>query len=94
MLRHLPYICSTITIIGAIVFAINGNTLVAGVFLVVSGLLYLTLNEKILDTTNEIEEKIPQLKFLSRLIGGKTPRGMNIGGIVLIVVGVVWVFFV
>ncbi len=94
MLRHIPYIFSTATIIGAIIFAIIGNTLIAGLFLVVSGLLYLTLSEKILFTTNEIEEKRPQLKFLSRLVGGKTSRGMKFGGIVLLIVGVVWVFFV
>jgi hypothetical protein len=94
MLRHIPYICSTVTIIGAITFAIIGNTLIAGLFLMVSGLLYLTLNEKILLTTNEVEEKFPQLKFLSRLVGGNTPQGMKFGGIVLLIVGVVWVFFV
>jgi hypothetical protein len=94
MLKHIPYFCSTAAIIGAIIFAINGNTQIAGSFLVVSGLLYFTLSEIILVTTNEIEEKFPQLKFLSRLVGGNTPRGMKFGGVVLLIVGVVWIFFV
>jgi hypothetical protein len=94
MLKHIPYFCSTAGIIGAIVFAINGNIQIAGMFLVASGLLYFTLSENILVTSNEIEEKFPQLKFLSRLIGGNTPRGMKFGGIVLLIVGVVWIFFI
>jgi hypothetical protein len=94
MLKHIPYFCSTATIIGAIIFAFNGNLQIAGLFLVVSGLLYLTLSEKILVTTNDVEEKFPQLKFLSRLVGGSTPRGMKIGGVTLLVVGVVWIYFI
>ncbi len=94
MLKHIPYFCSTAAIIGAIIFAIIGNLQIAGSFLVASGLLYLTLSEMILESTNEVEEKFPQLKFLSRLIGGNTPRGMKLGGIVLLVLGVVWIFFV
>ena len=80
--------------IGAIIFAFNGNLQIAGSFLVVSGLLYLTLSEKILVTTNDVEEKFPQLKFLSRLVGGNTPRGMKIGGITLLIVGVIWIIFI
>ena len=94
MLRHIPYFCSIVTIIGAIVFSISGDIFVAGLFLMVSGVLYLTLNEKILVTTSEIEEKFPQLKFFSRLVGGNTPSGMKFGGIALLIIGVVWVFFV
>lgn len=89
----MPYISSTAAIIGAIVFAVMGNTPVAGVLLLVSGVLYIALSEKILVTTNEIEEHIPQLKFVSRLIGGKHPNGMKLGGFILIAVGVVWLFF-
>ena len=94
MLKHIPYFCSTAAIIGAIIFAIIGNLQIAGSCLVASGLLYLTLSEMILESTNEVEEKFPQLKFLSRLIGGNTPRGMKLGGIVLLILGVVWIFFV
>ena len=94
MLKHIPYFCSTAAIIGAVILVIIGSLQIAGMFLVVSGLLYLTLSENILVTTNDIEEKYPQLKFLSRLIGGNTPRGMKFGGFVLLVVGVVWIFFI
>ena len=94
MFKHIPYFCSTATIIGAIIFAINGNHQIAGLFLVASGLLYFTLSEIILVTTNEIEERFPQLKFLSRLVGGNTPRGMKIGGITLLIVGVIWIIFI
>jgi hypothetical protein len=94
MFKHIPYFFSTTTIIGAIIFAIEGNIQIAGLFLVASGLLYFTLSENILVTSNEIEEKFPQLKFLSRLIGGNTPRGMKFGGITLLIVGVVWIFFI
>ena len=94
ILRHIPYIFSVMTIAGAIVFAISGNTHLAGIFLLVSGFLYLTLTETILTTTHEIEDKYPQLAFVSRLIGGKTAQGMKFGGIVLMAVGVIWVFFI
>ena len=94
MLKHVPYFCSTTTIIGAIICAILGNIQITGLLLVTSGLLYFTLNENILVTTNEIEERFPQLKFLSKLVGGSTPHGMKIGGIVLVIVGVIWIYFV
>jgi Gpi18-like mannosyltransferase len=94
MIMHIPYLCSTATIVGAIIFAINGNIQIAGLFLVVSGLLYFTLSEKILVTTKEIEERFPQLKFISRLVGGNTPPGIKFGGVVLFIVGVIWIFFV
>ena len=79
--------------VGAIVFVIDGNIFVAGLLLMISGLFYLTLNEQIFETTSEIEKKFPQLRFLSRLVGGNTSRGIKFGGIVLLVVGVLWVFF-
>jgi hypothetical protein len=92
MVKHIPYFCSTAAIIGAVIFAIKGETQIAGFFLVASGLLYLTFSDKILLTTNEIEERFPPLKVLSKLVGGNTPRGMKIGGIALLLVGVVWIF--
>ena len=93
MLSHIPYFCSTATIVGAIVFAFNGNTQTAGLFLATSGLLYLSFSEKILTTTNEIEKKFPPLKIISKLIGGKTDRAMKMSGVALLLVGSIWIFF-
>lgn len=94
MIKHIPYIFSTTAILIAIVFAVQGATLLAGILLMMSGLLYLFLSKSILDTTQRIEEKVPQLRFVSRLIGGKNPNGMKLGGIILLAVGAVWVFSV
>ena len=94
MIKHIPYIFSTAAIVGAIVFAVQGATQLAGILLIMSGLLYLFLSKSILETTQGIEEKVPQLKFVSRLIGGKHPNGMKLGGVILLAVGAIWVFSV
>ena len=92
MIKHIPYAISTGAIIGAIVLAIQGATPIAGILLIASGLLYLFLSNSILATTQQIEEKVPQLKILSRLIGGRNPHGMKLGGVILLAVGALWVF--
>lgn len=94
MIKHIPYTLATIAIIVAIYFAIVGLTFNAGILMLISGAIYMFLSDSVLVTTSLVEEKVPQLSFVSRLIGGKSPRGMKLGGIVLIIVGVVWVFFV
>ena len=92
MIKHLPYAASNGGIIGAIVLAVQGATPLAGILLILSGLLYLFLSGPILESTRLIEEKVPQLKILSRLIGGRNPHGMKLGGIILLAVGALWVF--
>ena len=94
LIKHIPYLCSTAAVICAVIFAIKGDAKIAGIFLVVSGLLYLIFSEKVLATTSEVEKKYPPLKLLSKLMGGSTLRAIKIGGGALLIVGILWIFYV